>query len=158
MCGPLSGHGQTALLPRRGIGRWPSAAPLFVGADGERITRGTLQYRVLRAFRRAGIDADRARGALVHGLRHTFATETRQRRRQRLHADETPGRMQLRSVSAVTIGSDAANPDAAIPVARSSHDLAAKTGDLGGMLRMTTDTSCGRGRLDFNRRVLAATA
>ena len=43
-----------------------------MGADGERITRGTLQYRVLRAFRRAGIDADRARGALVHGLRHTF--------------------------------------------------------------------------------------
>ena len=35
-----------------------------------------MQYRVLRAFRRAGIDADRARGALVHGLRHTFATET----------------------------------------------------------------------------------
>ena len=32
-----------------------------------------LQYRVLRAFRHAGIDADR--GALVHGLRHTFATE-----------------------------------------------------------------------------------
>jgi hypothetical protein len=31
--------------------------------------------RVLRAFRRAGIDGDRARGALVHGLRHTFATE-----------------------------------------------------------------------------------
>ena len=27
------------------------------------------------ALRRAGIDADRARGALVHGLRHTFATE-----------------------------------------------------------------------------------
>jgi integrase len=46
-----------------------------VGADGERITRGTLQYRVLRAFRRAGIDSSRARGALVHGLRHTFATE-----------------------------------------------------------------------------------
>ena len=39
------------------------------------MTRGTLQYRVLRAFRRAGIDGDRARGALVHGLRHTFATE-----------------------------------------------------------------------------------
>ena len=54
---------------------WPATAPLFVGADGERITRGTLQYRVLRAFQRAGIDAERARGALVHGLRHTFATE-----------------------------------------------------------------------------------
>jgi len=57
------------------LAAWPSAAPLFVGADGDRITRGTLQYRVLRAFRRAGIDSDRARGALVHGLRHTFATE-----------------------------------------------------------------------------------
>ena len=61
--------------PGGGLTAWPHAAPLFVGADGERITRGTLQYRVLRAFRRAGIDADRARGALVHGLRHTFATE-----------------------------------------------------------------------------------
>ena len=61
--------------PGGGLAAWPTAAPLFVGADGERITRGTLQYRVLRAFRRAGIDADRARGALVHGLRHTFATE-----------------------------------------------------------------------------------
>jgi site-specific recombinase XerD len=61
--------------PGGGLAAWPAAAPLFVGADGDRITRGTLQYRVLRAFRRAGIDADRARGALVHGLRHTFATE-----------------------------------------------------------------------------------
>ena len=61
--------------PGRGLAAWPSAAPLFVGADGDRISRGTLQYRVLRAFRRAGIDTNRARGALVHGLRHTFATE-----------------------------------------------------------------------------------
>ena len=61
--------------PGGGLTAWPTAAPLFVGSDGDRITRGTLQYRVLRAFRRAGIDADRARGALVHGLRHTFATE-----------------------------------------------------------------------------------
>jgi site-specific recombinase XerD len=57
------------------LAAWAPATPLFVGADGERISRGTLQYRVLRAFRRAGIDAERARGALVHGLRHTFATE-----------------------------------------------------------------------------------
>jgi integrase/recombinase XerC len=61
--------------PGRGLAGWPPGAPLFVGVDGERISRGTLQYRVLRAFRRAGIDADRARGAFVHGLRHTFATE-----------------------------------------------------------------------------------
>lgn len=52
----------------------PTAA-LFVGAGGERITRGTLQYRILRAFKRAGINGERASGALVHGLRHTFATE-----------------------------------------------------------------------------------
>lgn len=61
-----------------GLSAWPATAPLFVGPDGDRITRGTLQYRVLRAFRRAGIDADRARGALTHGLRHTFATELAQ--------------------------------------------------------------------------------
>jgi integrase/recombinase XerC len=61
--------------PAGGLAAWTPGAALLVGADGERITRGTLQYRVLRAFRRAGIDGDRARGALVHGLRHTFATE-----------------------------------------------------------------------------------
>lgn len=54
---------------------WTPSSPLFVGPDGNRITRGTLQYRILRAFRRAGVDGDRARGALIHGLRHTFATE-----------------------------------------------------------------------------------
>ena len=48
---------------------------MFVGGDGQRITRGTLQYCVLRAFRQAGIDSTRAKGALLHGLRHTFATE-----------------------------------------------------------------------------------
>jgi site-specific recombinase XerD len=57
------------------LSTWPTTAPLFVGSDGERITRGTLQYRVLRAFKKAGLNSERARGALVHGLRHTFATE-----------------------------------------------------------------------------------
>jgi hypothetical protein len=32
---------------------------LFVGRDGERITRGTLQSRIKRAFNRAGPDAQR---------------------------------------------------------------------------------------------------
>jgi integrase len=59
----------------RGLAAWPTTAPLFVGSDGERITRGTLQYRVLRAFKKAGLDGQRARGTLVHGFRHTFATE-----------------------------------------------------------------------------------
>ena len=61
---------------RRGLGSWPADAPLFVSAkDGARITRSTVQYRVLRLFRRAGVDSERQRGALVHGLRHTFATD-----------------------------------------------------------------------------------
>jgi integrase/recombinase XerC len=37
-----------------GMAAWPTTAPLFVGSDGERITRGTLRYRVLRALRRPG--------------------------------------------------------------------------------------------------------
>jgi integrase/recombinase XerC len=58
-----------------GLGAWPVTAALFVGSDGDRITRGVLQYRVLRAFKKAGLNSQRAHGALVHGLRHTFATE-----------------------------------------------------------------------------------
>jgi len=54
-----------------GLSRWPARAPLFVGRDGERISRGTIQSRVRRAFKRAGPDAQPVRGALVHGLRHT---------------------------------------------------------------------------------------
>ena len=34
-----------------------------------------MQYRVLRAFKLAGPDAHRTPGALVHALRHTYATE-----------------------------------------------------------------------------------
>jgi integrase/recombinase XerC len=30
---------------------------------------------VLRAFKKAGLDSQRAAGVLVHGFRHTFATE-----------------------------------------------------------------------------------
>ena len=59
----------------QGLSRCLANAALFVGRDGERITRGTLQSRVRRAFRRAGPDAQPVRGALVHGLRHTYATE-----------------------------------------------------------------------------------
>jgi len=58
-----------------GLARWPAQSALFVGRGGERITRGTLQSRIKRAFRRAGADAQPVRGALVHGLRHTYATE-----------------------------------------------------------------------------------
>lgn len=63
--------------PRPDVSPWArfaGADPMFVGGNGRRITRGTLQYRVERAYRRAGINGDRAKGALVHQLRHTFAT------------------------------------------------------------------------------------
>jgi integrase/recombinase XerC len=58
-----------------GLMRWSARTPLFVGRDGERITQGTLQSRIKRAFKRAGPDAQPVPGALVHGLRHTYATE-----------------------------------------------------------------------------------
>ena len=48
---------------------------LIVRADnGERPSRQQVQYWVDRLYRRAGIRARVPRGALVHALRHTFAT------------------------------------------------------------------------------------
>lgn len=61
--------------PATGLDQWPPRAPLFVGVEGERISRETLQYRVLRAFKRGGVNSDRPDGALLHAFRHTFATE-----------------------------------------------------------------------------------
>ncbi len=58
-----------------GVSRWPARSPLFVGRNGQRITRGTVQSRIKRAFKLAGPDAQPVPGAMVHGLRHTFATE-----------------------------------------------------------------------------------
>jgi integrase len=57
------------------LARWSARSPLFVGRDGERITKGTLQSRIKRAFNRAGPGAQPVPGALIHGLRHTYATE-----------------------------------------------------------------------------------
>lgn len=54
---------------------WPARSPLFVDVNGKRMTTGMLQYRVKRAFRLTGPDAQPVEGALVHGFRHTYATE-----------------------------------------------------------------------------------
>lgn len=56
------------------LDRFPAQAPLFVGRDGARLRRGGLQYLVRSAYRAAGVESVRERGALVHALRHTFAT------------------------------------------------------------------------------------
>lgn len=55
-------------------GRLGGTAPLFVGNDGEALRRGGLQYLVEQLYREAGIRTRVPRGALVHALRHTFAT------------------------------------------------------------------------------------
>ena len=59
--------------------RFPKArlsptAPLFVDLRGERMRPGAAQYLVEQCFRQAGIGARVPKGALVHALRHTFAT------------------------------------------------------------------------------------
>ena len=48
--------------------------PLFVGHDGTAMGRGALQYLVGRSYREAGVASRVPQGALVHALRHTFAT------------------------------------------------------------------------------------
>src|SRR5699024_7719535 len=47
---------------------------LFVTWRGEPMRRGGLQYLVSSAVRRAGLEAQRPDGAMVHSLRHTYAT------------------------------------------------------------------------------------
>ncbi len=59
----------------RFAGRSPARGePLFIGHDGAAMGRGALQYLVGRAYREAGVAGRVPQGALVHALRHTFAT------------------------------------------------------------------------------------
>ena len=51
-----------------------AAAPLFVDRRNEALQRGGLQYLVRTNLRSAGLNDRRASGALVHALRHTYAT------------------------------------------------------------------------------------
>jgi site-specific recombinase XerD len=59
---------------RRFPGRLTPTDALFVANDGEPLRRGGLQYLVDRLYREAGIRTSMPAGALVHALRHTFAT------------------------------------------------------------------------------------
>jgi site-specific recombinase XerD len=58
-------------FPARRIG---GKSPLFVDGRGEPLQRGGLQYLVETALRAAGVADRRSPGALVHALRHTYAT------------------------------------------------------------------------------------
>ena len=55
-------------------GRIAADAALFVANDGKPMKRGALQYMVEQLYREAGIRTRVPAGALVHALRHTFAT------------------------------------------------------------------------------------
>ena len=70
-----------------GLAAWAATAPLFVGSDGERITRGTLQYRVLRLQESRPGRPARPRCTSVWATAH-LRHRAGQRRRQRLHVDE----------------------------------------------------------------------
>ncbi len=50
------------------------ATPLFVAATGVVMTPRAVQYLIERLYVRAGIRTQVPAGALVHALRHTFAT------------------------------------------------------------------------------------
>ncbi|SDP90808.1 integrase/recombinase XerD [Actinopolyspora xinjiangensis] len=54
--------------------RLPGGEPLFVNHRGEPLRRGGLQYLVRQSLRAAGVSDRVRRGAMVHALRHTFAT------------------------------------------------------------------------------------
>lgn len=56
------------------FGRYDSAAALFVDNDGRPLRRGALRYLTESLYREAGIRANVPKGAMVHALRHTFAT------------------------------------------------------------------------------------
>lgn len=59
---------------RRFPGRIADSDSLFVSNSGEPMKRGALQYLIDALYREAGIRSRVPRGALVHALRHTFAT------------------------------------------------------------------------------------
>ena len=59
---------------RRFPGRIARDAALFVDNRGKPLRRGGLQYMVEQLYREAGIRTSVPAGALVHALRHTFAT------------------------------------------------------------------------------------
>ncbi len=59
---------------RRFPGRIAADASLFVDNRGTGMKRGALQYMIEQLYREAGIRSRVPSGALVHALRHTFAT------------------------------------------------------------------------------------
>ncbi len=68
---PSGGHPSPTADPWAGAA---PATPLWAGGHGEPMTVGQLEYLVKKAYTAAGINSHRPPGALIHALRHTFAT------------------------------------------------------------------------------------
>lgn len=64
---------RAALFPKDDLDH-PST-PLFVDVRGRRLSVDQIRYLVEKIYVRAGVRAQVPAGALVHALRHTFATE-----------------------------------------------------------------------------------
>lgn len=60
--------------PRTRNGQLPGTAPLFVGDAGERFEPHQVYRLVRECYRAAGVLGQVPAGAMVHALRHTFAT------------------------------------------------------------------------------------
>jgi len=93
----------------------------------------TSHHVLTQRLRPTHFDAQRVVAFMQREHVRTHSRSGGQRQRIPVGPHAEPHARTGNEVSAVTVGSDAANPDAAIPVARSGHDLAAKPGDLGGM-------------------------
>jgi integrase/recombinase XerC len=63
---------RAARFPNHDLGH--PATPLFVDVRGRRLTVDQVRYLIDRLYVRAGVRAQVPPGALVHALRHTFAT------------------------------------------------------------------------------------
>lgn len=61
-------------MERFGLATLPLSAALLVNTRNEPLRRGGLQYLVGQCYRYAGVHDRVSRGALVHTLRHEFAT------------------------------------------------------------------------------------
>ena len=61
-------------MERFDLAALPLSAPLLVNTANEPLQRGGLQYLVGQCYRFAGVNDRVSRGALVHTLRHEFAT------------------------------------------------------------------------------------
>ena len=93
----------------------------------------TSHHVLTQRLRPTHFDAQRVVAFMQREHVRTHSRSGGQRQRIPVGPHAEPHARTGNEVSAVTVGSDAANPDAAISVTRPGHDLGAKPGDLGGM-------------------------